>query len=669
VIYFIFFIFLIFFIFISRAKDDFKDSEAYKATNTMAMPGAPIIDYSNIQERLYLAMGMSPPDLFHNQLQEFVRQQVPPEQRDLPISLLESLECYQTYVANKEQQSSTSAEPASLSSTSTDMTTTTTTITTTTTTTSNKKGKKKANKSFLTNEEIELLANNPFDGIRSDDNEGMEKCIAKYSTLLDKLEAVALDDSIDEEDLDLQFASLEEQLLNYPRLLIDENNDLSWEMKQSPTFQTIRSLKNYIQKLYVDRNYHDPLPQSTSLIGDIKVGSSSSSSKARKKATPASISSRKMLDIINNNNNAKGSTAMKGIDVDGELDDFDNLNEEDDESISLMTASNIQEGMRVFTDMKDSIFVDDDMQSLLELLEDTEEEFIANQEIAKEHLLQLDYDEKKLSGGWLPNPQPRRVPKSRWFQTKDAEEGRYYSDSIISNVYWETPKWWLKDPRWKDYVGSDVYLNYHPLLMHARDQYFTDDDRLTQEALKKLKQILDRLPLQDHYRISQELDEFQGWKRYLEARLFNESVTFPVNESIPSYLRPDLERGVEYSDEIIEMKNKKVLKTKPISFEELAEGEEFGYNNETKPIYFVPTVMENYDWTPWTNITHQIESEKVSALAPVLRFINHMADLKSTKVKYIMIITRYYSLSSVCLIVSIRMIILSLIIKVQANIF
>jgi hypothetical protein len=58
----------------------------------------------------------------------------------------------------------------------------------------------------------------------------------------------------------------------------------------------------------------------------------------------------------------------------------------------------------------------------------------------------------------------------------------------------------------------------------------------------------------------------------------------------------------------------------------------FTHNEEMETINKIGTVREQYDWQPRRELQHIIEPHKVEKLQPVIKFINHAADLQSTKV-------------------------------------
>lgn len=191
-----------------------------------------------------------------------------------------------------------------------------------------------------------------------------------------------------------------------------------------------------------------------------------------------------------------------------------------------------------------------------------------------------------------------------------------------------TPAEWLTKPEFADHVGFEQWSNYSPEMFD--DSLWQWEDLATVLSTEHLLKITD-LYLQDHRELKHKADMRKYWTRLLEAKLSGQNVT---KEPIPIYLTPDLDRGVTYSDEIIEMKSKLVLQTYQPPPHVMFANDSFTPNEELETLNRIGTIRNQYDWSPSVSPEDcEIDEAIVAKIGPVLRFVNHAAELKSTKVK------------------------------------
>ena len=97
-------------------------------------------------------------------------------------------------------------------------------------------------------------------------------------------------------------------------------------------------------------------------------------------------------------------------------------------------------------------------------------------------------------------------------------------------------------------------------------------------------------------------------------------------------MTPDIDRGVPYSDEIIEMKGKMTLHPYSPPPAVAFANDSFGYNEELETVSKIGTIQEVYDWTPTSGPEDwEIDESVLEKIQPLLLFINHAAILRSTK--------------------------------------
>ena len=233
----------------------------------------------------------------------------------------------------------------------------------------------------------------------------------------------------------------------------------------------------------------------------------------------------------------------------------------------------------------------------------------------------------------------------------DYPLGREWSRELIRNRKFKTPPSWLRNPEFENHVPYEIWGKKHnPKYFEEHNDLIWDSDKYTRLAGEYVSKITDYY-LTSHRKVLDKIGTARSEKRYFTELLATNNATlkYPVMQSIPSALTPDKELGVEYTNEVIEMKNKIMLKPKLPSAKEAWGNEEFGYNDELEPVSLVGTVREQYNWLPDPKyLPYKIENHKLSKLKPILKFINEAAELKSTKVIGIF----YFLSSSIFLIVT-----------------
>jgi len=228
---------------------------------------------------------------------------------------------------------------------------------------------------------------------------------------------------------------------------------------------------------------------------------------------------------------------------------------------------------------------------------------------------------------------------------RDAVElvaGKAYESLKPKVVKWTTPPDWLKNPEFASHVGYDEWSTYG-LAQEAgtdprgleggafedRDDEWQDDDILTALAMRHVLRVTDEF-LEDHMLASARAEEHRYWEREIAVVTTGDESLRDV--PIPSYLTPDIDEGVEYSDELIEMKGKMSLHVKMQPPAELYAEDTFTHNDELTALNRVGTVREQYEWQPTTDSSQWFIDEAVVAeIQPLLRLVNHAAELRSTK--------------------------------------
>lgn len=205
-----------------------------------------------------------------------------------------------------------------------------------------------------------------------------------------------------------------------------------------------------------------------------------------------------------------------------------------------------------------------------------------------------------------------------------STSGDSYRDaSILSN--WKTPPEWLENVEFKDHVGYEVWSKYDTTDFEDADDTWSSDDHAHSKAFGHILDTVS-LYLTDHTKINQNIDEYRYWSRMVDNQDIN------AKEEIPGYLTPDKDRGIEYSDEIIEMKGKITLHPKMKDLAEEYKDDVFTHNEDLETMNKIGSIREQYDWQPSGDESEYAIDKKILAkIQPVIKLVNHIAELKSTK--------------------------------------
>jgi len=210
----------------------------------------------------------------------------------------------------------------------------------------------------------------------------------------------------------------------------------------------------------------------------------------------------------------------------------------------------------------------------------------------------------------------------------DTRRG-YDKESICKN--WKTPAEWLQNPEFANHVGFDTWSKYDD------DDFLGADDKIWEEDIATaqcIKHVLDTTDfyLNDQQKLSEEIDEHRYWDRVLNAKLTGDTDPDSLKEPISPHLEPFKHRGLKYTDEIIEMKGKKVLSAYLDPPAVMWANDTFTHNENAVTMNKVGIIREQYDWSYSLSPTqYKIDNTMVTKLEPLLKFCNHLAILKSTK--------------------------------------
>lgn len=172
-------------------------------------------------------------------------------------------------------------------------------------------------------------------------------------------------------------------------------------------------------------------------------------------------------------------------------------------------------------------------------------------------------------------------------------------------------------------------INSNGLLEDRDDDTPDEEDVLYGKALLYLRNITN-LFARSHVDRWEKAEADRYTEQYIRSYFSGEPIR---NDSVPLQWTPDIHRGINYTDEVIEMKTKISLLPYHEPNSELYANESFDYNKDATMINMVGTVREQYDWLPQGGEEHWvIDPSVVDKIKPVLRFVNRMAVLKSTAV-------------------------------------
>lgn len=191
------------------------------------------------------------------------------------------------------------------------------------------------------------------------------------------------------------------------------------------------------------------------------------------------------------------------------------------------------------------------------------------------------------------------------------------------SIPWITPKEWLVDPEFSDHVGFEVWG-----AEKEQAPEWTEEDTHFALSMEHVLLVTDAY-LRDHMDLSEGIDDREYWNRQVWCLATGSNETL---QPVPHYLTPDLDRGVKYSDEIIEMKGKKTLHAYQPPPAERWANDTFTHNEEIRQVNQIGTIREQYDWQPQGSPEDwEIDPAVVERLGPVLRMANEVAKLRSTK--------------------------------------
>lgn len=195
---------------------------------------------------------------------------------------------------------------------------------------------------------------------------------------------------------------------------------------------------------------------------------------------------------------------------------------------------------------------------------------------------------------------------------------------------WRTPADWLSAPCFAEHVGIEEWgrADAFAHLGAFEDDEWSDEDVHTAMSVRLVLAVAD-LYLRDHLQQSRRDDDLRYWQRQLSNRISDRVVE---REEIPLYLTPDIDRGVEYGDEIYEMKGKITLHPAQPPPAVMFANDSFTPNEELRPVSPIGTVREVYDWTPTSAAdAWRVDPAVAARIGPLLLFVNHAAALRCTR--------------------------------------
>jgi hypothetical protein len=182
---------------------------------------------------------------------------------------------------------------------------------------------------------------------------------------------------------------------------------------------------------------------------------------------------------------------------------------------------------------------------------------------------------------------------------------------------------------------SEIRTSTAPLVKewYEADDSVWVDDLVVAESVAHLLTATEAY-LTDHTEVGVAIDDLKHWRRAMAFKFTGgeDGSNYPENEEIPAHLTPDKEDGIEYGDELIEMKGKVTLAANLPPPAELFAGDSFDHNTDASTINKVGTIREQYDWLPLEREEPFLICDKVlGKIEPVLRYVNHVAVLQSTR--------------------------------------
>jgi hypothetical protein len=226
-----------------------------------------------------------------------------------------------------------------------------------------------------------------------------------------------------------------------------------------------------------------------------------------------------------------------------------------------------------------------------------------------------------------------------------------------------TPIAWLDKlkndpPNGIELVDYEVWSKYDPILFHGGDDEEWLEDRYLSQAVEHITKVL-KLYLRDHDEMMEHVEDCQFIEKYVRMKLDdyyhdklkiervdepkpagwgrlptlenNANLDARLLQDIPVYLVPELHVGVNYTDTVFEMRNKRILEPEREDPRVQYKDDKFAPNDEVLTLNEVGTIREQYNWLPEAR-EHAIDISVAEKLQPVIQFLNHAAELQSTKV-------------------------------------
>ena len=175
----------------------------------------------------------------------------------------------------------------------------------------------------------------------------------------------------------------------------------------------------------------------------------------------------------------------------------------------------------------------------------------------------------------------------------DTRRG-YDKESICRD--WKTPPEWLTNPEFANHVGFETWSKYDENDYLGADDNVWEEDVCTAQCIKHVLDITD-FYLNDQQKLSEEIDDHRQWDRLLHAKFSGDTDPASLKETIAPHLEPFKYRGLNYTNEIIEMKGKKVLSAYLDPPAVMWENDTFVHNENAVTMNKVGIIREQYDWS------------------------------------------------------------------------
>ena len=193
---------------------------------------------------------------------------------------------------------------------------------------------------------------------------------------------------------------------------------------------------------------------------------------------------------------------------------------------------------------------------------------------------------------------------------------------------WKTPPEWLTEEENMECVPFETWSKNDKQWFEDTDDEVWDEDVFFAQSMSHVMRVTD-IYLHDHTLQNKQNDEAKYWDKVVYGAVTGEDV---VKDPIPIYLTPDIDRGVVYSDELVEMKGKLTLHPFQEEPAKAYENDTFAHNQNMSYMNMVGSTRDQYDWLPDESLLpYVIEEGKLDAIAPVMAYVNHAATLLSTK--------------------------------------